>query len=110
MFYFNVSLVLGVTIVYLGVEVIRIVYHLYFSPLAKFPGPTLAAITRLYELYHDGWQSGGYVRKLRDLHEEYGMYTARRIYQCLTFARANHSYKSVRSPHQQSRPLHTALQ
>jgi hypothetical protein len=75
-----VSLVLGVAITYLGVEVIRLVYHLYFGPLAKFPGPRLAVVSRFYEFYYDGCQSGGYVRKLRDLHEEYGMYTARRIY------------------------------
>jgi hypothetical protein len=50
----------------------RATYFLFLSPLAKFPGPSLAAVSRLYELYYDGFQSEGYIQKLRDLHKQYG--------------------------------------
>jgi hypothetical protein len=50
-------------------------YQLQLGPLAKFPGPKLAAISRLYELYYDGITSGGYVAKIRKLHEVYGSYS-----------------------------------
>lgn len=75
----------GAVITYLAVEIICSVYRLYFSPLAKFPGPRLAAVSRLYELYYDGYQPDGYIRKLRDLHEEYGIYPARSFVKFLIF-------------------------
>ena len=49
------------------------VYRLYFSPLAKFPGPRLAALTRLYELYYEIVKGGQYTFKIGELHEEYGI-------------------------------------
>jgi len=48
------------------------VYRLYFSPLAKFPGPRLAALTRLYELYYEIVKGGQYTFKIGELHEKYG--------------------------------------
>lgn len=48
------------------------VYRLYFSPIAKFPGPRLAAVTYLYELYYDIVKRGKYTFKIRDLHAQYG--------------------------------------
>jgi hypothetical protein len=48
-------------------------YRLYLHPLAKFPGPKLAAVTRWYELYYDVIQNGQYTLKIADLHEIYGM-------------------------------------
>lgn len=49
-----------------------IVYRLYFSPLAKFPGPKLAAATLLYEFYYDVICRGQYTFKIKELHEKYG--------------------------------------
>ena len=49
-----------------------IVYRLYLSPIAKFPGPKLAAATYLYEGYYDVVKRGKYTFKIRDLHSEYG--------------------------------------
>lgn len=49
-----------------------IIYRLYFSPLAKFPGPRLAAATYLYEGYYDIVKRGKYTFKIRDLHAQYG--------------------------------------
>ena len=58
-----------VSLAYLGGLV---VYRLYLSPIAKFPGPRLAAVTYLFEGYYDVVKRGKYTFKIRDLHEKYG--------------------------------------
>jgi cytochrome P450 len=47
-------------------------YRLYRSPIAKFPGPKLAAATFWYEFYYDIVLGGKYIWKIRDLHKQYG--------------------------------------
>lgn len=47
-------------------------YRLYLHPLAKFPGPKLAAVTYLYEGYYDVIRRGKYTFKIKDLHAHYG--------------------------------------
>lgn len=49
-----------------------VVYRLCLSPIAKFPGPKLAAATYLFEGYYDVVKRGKYTFKIRDLHAEYG--------------------------------------
>lgn len=51
------------------------IYRLYFHPLANFPGPKLAALSRWYEFYYDVYRPGQLVFKLGDLHEQYGTYS-----------------------------------
>ncbi|KAL9105922.1 MAG: hypothetical protein Q9227_008982 [Pyrenula ochraceoflavens] len=46
-------------------------YRLYFHPLARFPGPRLAALTTWYEGYYDIWLKGRYIWKIRELHEQH---------------------------------------
>ena len=48
------------------------VYRLRFSPLAKFPGPKLAALTLWYEFYYDVVKKGRYSWEIGKLHEKYG--------------------------------------
>lgn len=48
------------------------VYRLYFSPVAGFPGPRLAALTFLYEFYYDFFLQGRYSWKIQQLHTRYG--------------------------------------
>ena len=50
-----------------------VIYRLYFSPLAKFPGPKLAASTLWYEFYYDVVKRGRYTWKIADLHRRYGL-------------------------------------
>ena len=47
-------------------------YRLVLSPLAKFPGPKLAALTRKYESYYEAVQNYEYLWKIKKLHEKYG--------------------------------------
>ena len=49
------------------------VYRLYLSPLAKFPGPKLAAVTLWYEFYYDVIKRGRYTWQIAKLHERYGV-------------------------------------
>ncbi|EFW15797.1 conserved hypothetical protein [Coccidioides posadasii str. Silveira] len=48
------------------------VYRLFLHPLAKFPGPKLAALTLWYEYYHDGIRGGQYTFEIQRMHERYG--------------------------------------
>jgi len=48
------------------------VYRFYFHPLAKFPGPKLAAITTWYEFYWDVVKDGKFTFHIYDLHKKYG--------------------------------------
>ncbi|KAL5336611.1 cytochrome P450 [Aspergillus crustosus] len=49
-----------------------VVYRLWLSPLAKFPGPKIAAATLWYETYHDAFRWGQYTFEIAKMHEKYG--------------------------------------
>lgn len=48
------------------------IYRITFHPLAKFPGPKLAAATFWYEFYYDLWLPQRYLWKIEELHKQYG--------------------------------------
>jgi hypothetical protein len=49
-----------------------VIYRLYLSPIAKFPGPKLAALTLWYEFYYNIVLNGQYVFEIKKMHEKYG--------------------------------------
>ena len=48
-------------------------YRLFLHPLRKVPGPTLAAITRLYDFYYDCILRGKFAFEIEKLHKTYGI-------------------------------------
>ncbi|KAK1987725.1 cytochrome P450 [Colletotrichum cereale] len=48
------------------------VYRVYLSPLAKFPGSKLAALTLWYEVYWDIVKRGTFIWRIEEMHREHG--------------------------------------
>ena len=63
------SALIGAVFTYYGTVVF---YRLLFHPLARFPGPRLAAATRWYEAYYDVVKGGKYTLKIAEMHKNYG--------------------------------------
>ena len=55
------------------------IYRLYLSPLAKFPGRKLAALTLWYEFYHDYFRRGRYTWEIAAMHAKYGTHSRKSI-------------------------------
>ncbi|KAK2823885.1 hypothetical protein FQN49_007522 [Arthroderma sp. PD_2] len=49
-----------------------VIYNLYFSPLAKFPGSKWVAATYWPEFYYDWWRNGKYLFEIEKMHNKYG--------------------------------------
>jgi hypothetical protein len=65
------TIILPVTLL-LGYTILTTIYRLYFHPLAKFPGPKLAALTKWYEFYYDVVCRGQFTFKTQAMHKKYG--------------------------------------
>ncbi|KAL4999466.1 cytochrome P450 [Aspergillus recurvatus] len=48
------------------------VYRLFLHPLAKFPGPKYAALSRWHEVYHDIYLQGKLIFWIEEQHKKYG--------------------------------------
>ena len=59
---------------FLALYVSKCLYRLTIHPLAQFPGPTLAAVTRLYGGFYDLRSETSYLKKIPELHKKYGNY------------------------------------
>lgn len=58
-------------VAYVAYKVVyQVVYYRFFHPLAKFPGPFLASVTRLWITYHNVKQDE--CQTYKALHERYG--------------------------------------
>ncbi|KAF2259791.1 cytochrome protein [Lojkania enalia] len=49
-----------------------VIYRLFFSPLARFPGPKITAITGWVEVYWDVVKGGQFIFQIEKWHEQYG--------------------------------------
>ncbi|KAL2126994.1 hypothetical protein VTI74DRAFT_11498 [Chaetomium olivicolor] len=65
----SLALAVGTFAVYL---VGLAIYRLYMSPIARFPGPKLAALTNWYEFYYDVVRQGEFTWHIQKLHKKYG--------------------------------------
>ncbi|MCJ1281497.1 hypothetical protein MMC26_000817 [Xylographa opegraphella] len=52
--------------------IVTVIHRLYFHPLAKVPGPKIAAATRGYEFWYQGLQHTKFPAKIKELHKQYG--------------------------------------
>ena len=48
------------------------IYRLYLHPLANFPGPKLAALSRWYKFYFEVLRKGNFTFHIPVLHRKYG--------------------------------------
>jgi hypothetical protein len=67
----NVLLFCGASFLY---GVVLVCYLLVLSPLARFPGSKLAAVTLWYEFYYEVIKRGQFTFKVREWHEKYGKF------------------------------------
>jgi hypothetical protein len=75
-----------------------VVYRLFFHPLAKFPGPKLAALTTWYEGYYDVIKSKGrFTWELARLHDRYGELFWSRSLAALDMCKRNKDYQCEQS-------------
>ncbi len=52
---------------------VKLGYNMFFHPLSHIPGPKLAAATYFPEFYYDVVRSGCYTKRIRQMHEQYGI-------------------------------------
>ncbi|KAJ9197384.1 hypothetical protein DTO164E3_5817 [Paecilomyces variotii] len=70
---YNIDNIAFLLFLFLGTyALVVIIYRLYLSPLSRFPGPKIAAVTWLYEFYHDAIRGGQYVWEIEKMHLRYG--------------------------------------
>lgn len=62
-------LAVGFTFVY---SLALVIYRLFFHPLAKFPGPKLAAATHYFELYFETVKKNQFIWEIERIHNRYG--------------------------------------
>ncbi|KAE8548914.1 hypothetical protein EYB25_009297 [Talaromyces marneffei] len=68
----EVSLVATALTIVVGYLSYIVVARLLLSPLARFPGPKLAALSNWYEFYFDVLQQGQFTAHIQKLHDKYG--------------------------------------
>lgn len=63
----------GVIGIWLAFKFLQAAYNFSpIHPLSRIPGPKLAAATYFPEFYYDVVRFGGYTKKIKELHAQYG--------------------------------------
>jgi len=74
----DLSMLKGVAYLVVAWVAYRVGIALYnispYHPLARFPGPKIAAASYLYEAYYDWWLVGRYGKVIARMHESYGTF------------------------------------
>ena len=65
----TVAVALGLVFAALAYTIIS---RIYLSPLSRFPGPKVAAVTKAYQFYFDVVKRGKLPWELKRLHEHHG--------------------------------------
>ncbi|KAJ5132395.1 hypothetical protein N7448_006553 [Penicillium atrosanguineum] len=53
---------------------VTLIYRLRIHPLSRFPGPRLAAVTGLYEIYFSAWGTSSFDDEIAKMHQNYGSF------------------------------------
>ena len=61
--------------IYLSYSAWRLIYNIFFHPLADFPGPWWAGATSYAEAYYDIVKGGRYFKQIELMHAHYGMFS-----------------------------------
>jgi hypothetical protein len=69
----SVALLVTTIFIWLSYLACLAFYRLFLHPLAKFPGPKLAGLTKWYEFYYEVPLKGQFTFHIQDLHKKYGM-------------------------------------
>ena len=68
----SMSVTVCLALFLLSTTVAQAIKRLYSHPLARYPGPLLAASTMWYKTYYDIVMDGGWAEHLEHLHSVYG--------------------------------------
>ncbi|CAA9961209.1 Benzoate 4-monooxygenase cytochrome P450 [Pyrenophora teres f. maculata] len=70
---FSFTSLVWLAALWIGYRIVIALYNISpFHPLARFPGPKIAAASYLYEAYYDWWLLGRYGKVIARMHEQYG--------------------------------------
>lgn len=108
------NLCVGLAAVFLLYGVLLVVYRLYLSPIAAFPGPKLAAATEWYEFYYHLVKDGQFGRAVERMHEKYGETDLQMSKTCWNViakpqARSDRADKSMGAVHSRFKLLQSTL-